>query len=96
MTTARDRRTDPAPAVWAALITAGLGADVYLHRNQHRTLSAIARTPAGWLAHGVLVLHFAGWLGRFDPFHAAASAIPIRGKLVLSTTQLPNRTGQTT
>lgn len=72
------KRVDLATVVWCGLVLAGLSADVYLVRNDRRTLSQAARTPAGVIAQVLLLGHFANRLGRFDPFHAAANRIPRR------------------
>lgn len=56
-----------AEAVWAGLIAAGLGWDVWLLRSGRRTLSEATRCPVGAAAIGGLLLHFAGLLGRYDP-----------------------------
>lgn len=75
----RSGPVDHAPeAVWCGLILAAVGWDVWLLRSGHRLLTDAARTRTGWLIQAVLVAHFAGRLGRFDPFTAAAHRIPRR------------------
>lgn len=64
-----------AEAVWAGLIAAGLGWDVWLLRSGRRSLSEATRCPAGVAVIAGLLLHFAGVLGRFDPFHLAAERL---------------------
>lgn len=64
-----------AEAVWAGLIVAGLGWDIWLLRNGRRTLSQAARCPAGWALMALIVAHFVDLLGPLDPFHAAARLI---------------------
>lgn len=67
-----------AEAVWVGLIAAALGWDIWLVRTDRRLLSDAARTPTGWCLQALLVAHFAGRLGRFDPFIAASRRIPRR------------------
>lgn len=69
---------DPAAGVWCGLIAAALAWDVWLLRNDHRLLSEAARTRTGWAVQALIAAHFAGRLGRFDPFHAASRRIPRR------------------
>jgi hypothetical protein len=64
-----------AEAVWAGLIAAGLGWDVWLLRNGRRSLSEATRCPVGAAVIAGLLLHFAGLLGRFDPLHLAANRL---------------------
>lgn len=65
-------------AVWCGLIAAAFAWDVWLVRSGRRLLSDAARTPTGWLLQALLVAHFAGRLGRYDPFIAASRRIPRR------------------
>jgi hypothetical protein len=67
-----------AEAIWAGLIAAALAWDAWLVRTDRRTLSEATHCPAGVAAIGVVLLHFAGLLGRYDPFNAACRRIPRR------------------
>lgn len=67
-----------AEAIWCGLIGAALAWDAWLVRTDRRTLSEATRCPVGVAAIGVVLLHFAGLLGRYDPFNAACRHIPRR------------------
>lgn len=64
-----------AEAVWAGLIAAGLSWDVWLIRSGRRSLSEATRCPLGAGLIAVLLAHFAGLLGRFDPLNFAADRL---------------------
>jgi hypothetical protein len=67
-----------AEAIWVGLIGAALAWDAWLVRADRRTLSEATRCPVGVAAITITLLHFAGLLGRYDPFNAACRLIPRR------------------
>lgn len=69
----------PAIAVTLAAVTVGLAGDVWLHRQGHRHVTDVLRTPAALLAQAYLGAHVVDVLGPIDLFKIAGRLIPQKG-----------------